>query len=65
MSISRTDRERLTLVIATLNLEAKQARERSGRARGGDILFEAMWAERCGLAVTTLHELIERREKEG
>jgi len=48
-----------------LDLETKAARGRAARAGGTDILFEAMWADRCRSAAATLQELIERREKEG
>lgn len=64
MALSRTDRERYVLVAAALDLEAKAAQGCADRGGGVDIFFEAMWANRCRLAATTIRELLERREKE-
>lgn len=61
MALSRTDRERLSLVIATLALEAKQAGERA--STHPNPFPELHWRNQCTEAATTLRELIERRER--
>lgn len=59
MALSRTDRERLSLTIVTLDQEAKQARERAGLNHSP--FQEFHWQNRCSEAAATLLELRERR----
>lgn len=67
MALSRTDRERLTLVAAALEAEAKEAEERASRVPErlyvAEWLRAKQWEEQCLRAANTLRELIARRER--
>lgn len=63
MALSKTDRERFSLTIATLDLEAKAAGMRA--CLSPNPFPEFRWQNQCNEAAATLRELLARREREG
>lgn len=61
MALSKTDRERMTLVVAALEAEAKEAAERASCSSTPFPDFH--WQNQCSQAADTLRELIARCER--